>query len=209
MPIRFVIMRLPLVSLLCLLCICMESCSDDHEDYPPIVSDLLLVRTDALGRCQAAVLDDGSTYPLVSQSLWTDNRDTLVRCQASYTIESGKMELYGLTEVFASRPYPADFILQLSDGILPRDPMKVVSMWKSGGYINMHLSLMTAGLKGHTYAFCEDSTGCYSLLHSRPSGDAEAYAKSVFFSMPIQHEAESVTFSVHTYDGIFTRTFSE
>lgn len=207
MPIRFAIMRLLLVSLLCILFACMTGCSDEPEDYPPIVSDLLLVRTDALGRCQAAVLDDGSVYPLVSQDLWTDKRDTLVRCQASYTIENGKLNFYGLTEVFASRPYPADFILQLGDGVLPRDPMKVVSMWKSGGYINMHLSLMTAGQKGHSYAFCEDSTGCYSLLHSRPSDDAEAYSKNVYFSMPIPQGVDTVSFSVHTYDGIFTRTF--
>ena len=80
-------------------------------------------------------------------------------------------------------------------------------MWRSGGYLNLHLGLMTTGVGTHQYAFCQDSVGHYSLLHLRPSNDQESYTNDVYMSMPVPEDVDSLTFSVYTYDGIYTRTF--
>jgi hypothetical protein len=66
---------------------------------------------------------------------------------------------------------------------------------------------MTTGKGIHQYAFCEDSVGHYSLLHSRPKDDAESYKEHNYLSMPIPNGVEHLTFSVHTYDSIYTRDF--
>ena len=97
--------------------------------------------------------------------------------------------------------------LEKDVSLLPRDPMKVISMWKSGGYLNMHLGLMTTDNGAHQFAFCEDSTGHFSLLHQRPASDGSAYTENVYMSMPLPQGLDQFTFTVKTYDGNYTRTF--
>lgn len=209
MPIRFAIMRKLFNSLLCAFCAALlVACSDEASDYPPVVTDLLLVKSDAQGRCSEVVLDNGAAYDVSWQNVGMDVRDSLMRCKGVYVIEQGKMTLYGLEAVFADKPYPTDAFQVGGEPFLPRDPVKLVSMWRSGGYVNMQLGVMTSGQKGHLYAFCEDSAGVYSLLHLRPSADAEAYTQTVYLSMPVPQAVETVTFSINTYDGVVTRTFN-
>ena len=203
-----------------LLCaFCLMACSDGSEDdngadLPPYISDLVVLSLDADGRFATVKLDDGSTYDIRSQQLMSEVKDTLLRCLATYTLVQGKMQVYGMQRVFCSRPMWADSIrvsvngeVHIGHQYLPRDPMNVVSLWKSGGYVNMHLTLMTTGKGIHQYAFCEDSVGHYSLLHSRPKDDAESYKEHISLSMPIPNGVEHLTFSVHTYDSIYTRDF--
>ena len=221
MLIRFAIMRQQLnryiFGLLCAFCLmaCSDGSEDDNgEDLPPYISDLVVLSLDADGRFATVKLDDGSTYDIRSQQLMSEVKDTLLRCLATYTLVQGKMQVYGMQRVFCSRPMWADSIrvsvngeVHIGHQYLPRDPMNVVSLWKSGGYVNMHLTLMTTGKGIHQYAFCEDSVGHYSLLHSRPKDDAESYKEHIYLSMPIPNGVEHLTFSVHTYDSIYTRDF--
>lgn len=209
-------MRRRLSELLCVVCMfCMVACSDDKDkNIPSYITDLVVLTIDADGRWLSVTLDDGTSYDIRSQQLTSEKKDTLLRCMATYALEKGKMEVYGMKAVFCVSPALVDSFSVVKDGetyygheYLPRDPMKVVSMWKSGGYINLHLGLMTTGEGTHKYAFCEDSVGHYSLLHLRPDGDAESYMENVYMSMPVPDSVDNLTFSVYTYQGIHTRIF--
>lgn len=188
------------------------ACSkDDTGDFiPPLITDLVVMHVGADGCLESVTLDDGSTYDIRSQQLMTEMKDTVWRCKATYTLVQKKMQVYGLEQVFCTRPMKADtFRVGVNGDVhdLPRDPMEVLALWKSGGFVNLALGLMTTGNGLHKYAFCEDSVGHYSLLHSRPQDDAESYTKDVYLSMPIPDGLDSLTFSVYTYDGIYTREF--
>lgn len=210
----------PLLSLLCVGCLLfLIGCADDSEHdgdsyIPSLITDMVDVLTDANGTLSTVRLDDGSTYSIAAQQYTSNQKETLLRCRASYTLDAGDMKIYSLTRVFCDNPIPADSFVVVLDGVshrgaayLPRDPMKVISAWRSGGYVNLHLGLMTTGQGTHQYAFCEDSVGCYSLVHLRPAADAESYTEHVYMSMPVPEGKDSLIFSVYTYDGIYTRTF--
>ena len=195
--------------------LCMVACSDDKDDnIPSYITDMVVLSIDADGLWLSVTLDDGASYDIRSQQITSETKDTVLRCMATYALEDGEMEVYGMKGVFCVSPALADSFNIVKSGVtyrgheyLPRDPMKVVSMWKSGDYINLHLGLMTTGEGQHQYAFCEDSVGYYSLLHLRPDGDAESYMENVYMSMPIPDGVDKLTFSVYTYDGIYVRAF--
>ena len=198
--------------------VCMVACSageDDGDEYiPPYITDLLEVATDADGMLSVVALDNGATYDVTEQQKMTDYPDTTFRCRAIYTLEKETLKLYSVSTVFAQKPVPASAFSLVINGVvypgeeyIPRDPMKVISMWKSGGYINLHLGLMTTGKQVHQYAFCEDAPGKYSLVHLRPYGDEESYTEQVYMSMPIPEGVDKLTFSVYTYDGVYTQAF--
>lgn len=198
----------------CFLVACSDGDDDTGEYIPPYITDLLEVSSNEDGVLTTVTLDDGRTYDVSAQKKVVDAENTIFRCRATYTLSHEKMTLYGLAAVFVATPEPASSFVVVRNGVayygsayIPRDPMKVVSMWKSGGYINLHLGLMTTGKGTHQYAFCEDSPGHYSLAHLRPGSDAESYTADVYMSMPIPEGVEELTFSVQTYDGTYTRTF--
>ena len=195
-------------------CLCLVvGCSDDDgSDYPSLITDLVVAETNASKKVAKVTLDNGHSFDVEAQGISTEVADTTFRCVASYTLTGGKMEVRNIAQVFSVLPVPGDSLLTAKDGTrkfdtLPRDPMNVVSMWKSGGYINMLLGLMTTGKGTHGFAFSEDSVGHYSLVHLRPTEDAESYTEKVYMSMPIPKGIEKLTFSVYTYDGVFTRMF--
>jgi hypothetical protein len=210
-------MRKLLTDILCVAFVVMGmvACSDDENDVPSYITDFLMVSVDANGKVTSVRLDDSTTYQIAAQQFSVDVKDTVLRCKATYTHDTHKdFKLYGLSYVYSERPYPASSFYWVVNGevyrdvsLLPRDPMKVISMWKSGGYLNMHLGLMTTDNGYHQYFFCEDSVGHFSLLHQRPANDGSSYTKDVYMSMPIPEGLDSLTFSVTTYDGIYTRTF--
>ena len=217
MPTRYAIMKRLLTDILCVVCMLfVAACSnDDDNDYPPIVTDLLVASVDANGREVSVRLDDGTTYNVAAQQVESEKKDTTLRCLATYTHDGNTgLKLNSIRTIYSDTPYPVSSFYMVVNGVayhdaslLPRSPMKVISMWKSGGYLNMHLGLMTTGYGNHQYAFCEDSVGHYSLLHQRPMGDGGSYTEHVYMSMPLPEGQEEVTFTVKTYDGDYTRTF--
>ena len=217
MPTRSAIMKLLFNSLLLMLCLvgCVPG-DDDEKDgnYPPLCTDMLCVAIAEDGTLNTVLLDNGEQYDVSAQKLTSDARDTILRCRAAYTLSEGRLKLYSIVHVFSDKAYPADAFYMVVDGVaihdtrfIPRDPVKLISMWKSGGYINLHLGIMTTGNGVHSYAFCRDSEGAYSLVHQRPQEDAESYTEHLYLSMPIPQGEEHPSFTVYTYDGIYTKTF--
>jgi hypothetical protein len=189
------------------------ACQDDEKDgnYPALYTDMLCVTTAEDGTLTTALLDNGEQYDVSAQGLTSDASNATLRCRASYTLNKGRLKLHRVAHVFSDVPHPVETFYVLVGGanpdLLPRDPVKLISMWKSGGYINLHLGVLTTGNGTHSYAFCRDAEGAYSLLHLRPQADAESYTEHLYLSMPIPDGEEHPSFSVYTYDGIYTKTF--
>ena len=168
MPTPSVIMRKLLTNILCVaFAMCLVACNDGDDDdggyIPPYITDFLVASTGADGKVVSVRLDDGTTHNVASQQVDLEHKDTLFRCMATYTLEKGKnLKLYGIQPVFSYKPYKATSIYVVINGqpyqdvsLLPRDPMKVISMWKAGGYLNLHLGLMTTNQGVHQYIFAK------------------------------------------------------
>ena len=98
------------------------------------------------------------------------------------------------------------------------DPVKITSIWKSGGYINLHLGVLTKG-RAHKYHFLNlgksrnsmgKATQRIQLFHSQEE-DPEAYTREIFLSCPLNkldlQSGDSIIFSINTYEGIKVYTF--
>ena len=191
----------------------LSACSKDDDDaMPSVFTDLVVAKTDANSVISSITTDDGKEWGL-NHTIVSDVKDSLMRCYCVYKVEGGKLSVYTLKGVFSSYPKEAS-----KYNSLPTDPVKVVSLWKSGGYLNMHLGIMTTGGGAHKYGFALDSihnatdnlskgTAWFSFLHERPSDDAESYTEDHYFSMPIGDYADydSIIVSINTYEG--SRTF--
>lgn len=188
---------------------CFVSCfDDDGTDYPSLITDLVVAETNSSGKLAKITLDNGKSYDIGSVEVNFGVADTLYRCIASYALTETSMKLYSVANIYSHKPVPlAKFLEEYGEDNLPRDPVNLISMWKSGGYINIQIGVLTSGSKYHAYAFCEEEKGKYSLLHQRPLNDAESYTDVVFLSMPIPEGLQTITFSVNTYEGVRTNTF--
>lgn len=192
---------------LCVAC-ALTACSDkDGEDYPPLLTDMVVAESNGEAVLSRVTLDNGTTYDVAAQGVDAGVADTLFRCMASYTLEAGSLHLYGVKAVFSEPPLTAEEIAErsgLEATALPRDPVKLVSVWRAGGYVNLQIGVMTTGVGKHAFAFCAEGDGEYSLLHLRPANDAESYTETVYLSMPVPDGETTISFGVMTYEGLVT-----
>jgi len=185
---------------LMLLCLC--GCSKDEDDSMPAYKmELAEIDTDHEGRVTVVRFDNGATYT-IEQKITAETADTTYRCMCTYIVDANqKLSVYGLTHVFSANPRQrADF------KTFAYDPVKLTSSWKSGGYLNLRIGLLTTDEGSHRFGFCEDSVVnrkvYITLLHARPEKDAESYTKDMFLSIPLkQYDCDSVIVRVSTYEG--------
>ena len=192
----------------------LHSCSDDDTYYPSLTKDMAMVTSDTQGRLTTVTTDNGSTYNISPQGAHINAADTTIRCLATYTLQENEMTLYAISPIFCQKAYRPEEITAIKDSTeapgtehLPRDPVKVISIWQSPSFINLHLGVKTTDNGTSQYAFCNDSASHYSLVHRRPPKDNESYTKHVYLSMPVPTGTDSLTFSVYTYKGWIDRTF--
>ena len=185
---------------LMLLCLC--GCSKDEDDSMPAYKiDLAEIDTDHDGLVTVVRFDNGVTYT-VGQKITAETADTTYRCMCTYFVDANqKLSVYGLTHVFSPNPRPrAEF------KTFAYDPVNLTSSWKSGGYLNLRIGLLTTDEGSHSFGFCEDSVVnrkvYITLMHGRPEEDAESYTKDLFLSIPLkQYDCDSVFVRVPTYEG--------
>lgn len=196
----------------CSLCI-LSACSEEGVDVPSYITDFIVAHTDSKGVVNKILFDDGGTYSLSKQTITTHSPDSAFRCIATYSKEGNDFSFYSMNPVFSPLPQHADSF-KISRDSIPHDPVRLTSIWKGRGYINMQLGVLTTGTASHKYAFCIDSvkgdTEYVSLVHQRPKGDAESYTDRIYMSMPMEKAEAGVTrfvFRINTYDGWKTYEF--
>ena len=188
------------------LCLFFVSCSSDDAQVPSYYVNLVEADTNQDTLVTVIRMDNGTTYN-VTQSIKAATPDTTYRCMCTYAVEDEQLTVYSLSHIFSARPYKAADL-----DTLITDPVKFISSWRSGGYLNMQRGVMTTDADYHKFAFCEDSIGdkgtykiaYFTLLHQRPKKDAESYTDNMFLSIPISSytDCDSFALSVQTYEGL-------
>lgn len=191
-------------------------CSEDTS-YPSVTTSFVDAITDSKGMVASIRTDNGNVYEPDLRTQ-TNSADSVIRCLCTYetmqqdmpgnstTAVHPAIHVYSLKHVFSEKPQKRSAF-----SIYPQDPVKVTSVWKGGGYINMHLGILTTNVAAHSFAFCEDSiitsrtgkTSVYlSLLHLRPEQDPESYTEKAYISMPIHKylDMDTIVFHINSYE---------
>lgn len=193
-----------------------SACSDDDEDinYPSAVTELAEVTTDADSLVKNITTDSGRSF-VPQQPITAYAPDTLLRCLCMYQEEKGHTAVvYQLAGIVSARPVDVQKLKET-----PQDPVTVISSWNTARYINVYFSMRTTGVDKHGLGFCDDGITTETdgtriahirLLHKRPEKDAESYSQKSYVSLPAylyEGQADSIAFSIQTYDGTFTKGF--
>lgn len=186
-------------------------CREEESIYPPVRTEILSVSTDAEG-CVDRL------WPDYAESYFVENHadfphlvpDSLYRALAIYEItdaENRVAYVYSLGSIFSSPP------IQGWEGKIKTDPVDVQSIWMSGDYLNMVL-LVKSQNKEHAFHCIETADGQrlhFQFYHDR-QGDAEAYTKKAYFSIPLKAyktRHASFLFSINTHkEGVKTYEFN-
>lgn len=196
----------------CGLLLCMTSaCSGDNDDtlFPPLVTELVDLKTDGNKMGVSITNDDGKTYSIASTRLSTDVSDTIVRCFCTYASENGNdATLYDIRAVYAGIPIPSDH-LQSHE----KDPLRIISSWQTARYMNFQLAFLTTKTSSHGIIFCEDSLTVSpegarmmhaTLIHRRGEKDEESFTERFFVCLPLhllRERVDSVRLTIPTYKG--------
>lgn len=171
--------------LLLLLLLSFVSCSSDDEAmYPPIITEPMMVSTNAAGSPVSILTDAGISYQLLNRiSGWP--QDTVLRIVGGYVVENGQARLYDVQNMYVLHD------CSHLDTIY-RHPTNVESVWLGGGFINMHLLPKTQGGK-QRWGFLRDSTRTntlggtthhISLFHDQ-ADDPTAYSGHLYCCIPL------------------------
>ena len=186
------------------------ACSQTDELSPAVRTDLLCATTNAEGLVERLVLDNDQSLRIDGQSINANAKSATLRCLCTYAVnaDSTVATVYSISKTSCYAPIPAD-----SFDTRPMDPVNVVSVYKTGRFINLHLSMLTTGMTGTQYDLCLDSlTSDSTILHcsflfKRVAADNESYTKHFYHSIPLNlanysHPFDSIFISVNTYDGM-------
>jgi len=194
-----------------LLVLLLASCSKDNDNrYPSVRTDILCAVTDAKNVITHLVLDNGKSYALNGQELKGKKASSSHRCLCMYEVnaDSTQATVYQISAVSCYAPLPVD-----SFKIHPMDPLDVRSVYRTGNFVNLHLSLLTTGSKQHAYDMCLDSiTADSTIVHcsfifQHAKLDDESYHADFYHSIPLVDKVypahyDSLIVYINTYDGL-------
>lgn len=190
----------------------LTACSKEEYQYPSITTDLVDLQTDNNSNVKQILTDDGKVFvpnKIVKYASSTPDSTYRVRCAYKVLEETGnKISLYRINQIVSAYPV---FSSYFENGI-KTDPVKIISIWQSERYINLHIGLMTKG-ELHEVHFIKDEpvinasgtkTQHITFYHSQ-GNDPEGYTREAFLSCPLYNlglqSNDSVIFSINTYDG--------
>lgn len=180
-------------------------------------ADFVVAHADDSKRIDWAVTDDGDTLRLTDRpaAQWIVTADSLYRAVLYYDRQDGdsrQVAPRGLSPVTTLRPLP----LKAFVGGVTADPVTFESIWtgRNGSYINVGLYLkmgQTSDEKAHhvvgialqkTVTRPDGGRTAYLRLYHNQGGVPEYYSSKFYVSIPCEAiQADSVYFSVNTYDG--------
>lgn len=192
------------------------SCSEDEGDpYPPVKLEFLTALSDGEGRIIKLITDSGEELEVIEDrtlsSIKANSSERFVCYYEPLREEGNKFSqarVYTLLSPITAQPLPAE---EFSTGI-KTDPLDVVSIWLSGGYINMVLSVkMQNGY--HTLHFIEEevitlrpgakeSMYVALRLYHDANNDPESFTRRAYACIPLDKYATSggtsISFTVNT-----------
>lgn len=175
------------------------SCSSDEDAYPNIVAEMADIHIDQSGKTSQFELDNGKTFSITNPLSAEKMENKTLRALVEYVPDSdNKATLYNCTMAH---------VLSDSTATPHTDPVKVLSVWRTDRYINLHLAPLTQGSAKHGWGIITDSIvdgHYYTTLHHNQNGDPTSYTTDVYASLPIERSV-AVTLRIKTVEG--TKTF--
>ena len=189
------------------------SCSKDDEAYPALITELVMSSSDSQGVFTSFTTDSGRTYE-ITNTVKGSSPNVRWRFVCGYV----------KNDETTARVYTFIRVPLLSDCTkvegLAYDPTGFVSVWKSKGYINLHLMPKTQG-GSQAWGFVRDSaivndaggTNHYLSLCHRQLNDPLAYSVDFFTSLDLdsvsvqRHSEDTLFFRLKTFDGWHTWAF--
>lgn len=190
------------------------SCAEDSEPYPSIITEMVMSSSDGQSIFSSFTTDDGLTYQMTNP-LKGPTPNVRWRFICGYVKQDNQQ---ARVYTFIKVPLLSDFSKQDN----PRyDPTGLASIWKGGGYINLHLLPKTHGGK-QAWGFLRDSahvngaggTNYYLSLSHYQLDDAKAYTEDLFVSLDLDSVAasrtasDSLIFTLRTFEGKRSWTFN-
>ena len=194
--------------LLLLLALVFSCKGDDSSDfYPNVVTEFATVQTDSEGTTTQFTTDDDRTYTISNPQKGYD-KNARYRSVCGYVADGQVATLYSLTGAY--------MLHDSTELAYEPDPIKVTSAWKSGRYINMHLSPLTqGGTQYWGYRIDEVSDGTMHLsLHHRQNGDPLSYTQTVYASLSMDEfetipAGDNIVLHIKTFQGEQVWTFKK
>ena len=204
-----------------LACAALLSCTVDayekgEGENSLLTAELVEATVDADKQVTKVTTDDALTLTLTQpyKAKWISSADTTYRALLYYNkVGSTQAEVVNMSSVGVLRPMIAD---SLKEG-MKTDPLYVESIWqaRNGRYINIRLRLLTGQVDDddakQSIGIVENgSTPSHARLqlYHDQGGQPEYYSSTAVISLPMSAiTADTVSISINTYDGPFTRTF--
>lgn len=205
-----------LIGLFLLIC-SLSGCKKDDYVYPPVITEILCARTNASGSVSSLVTDRGKLYDALNGNILKGlSKDSVYRVYCVYELSSevpNGVNLYSFQLILSPDPVKANRF----PGGIKTDPLKPVSVWLSGGYINLSLDVNARDLRKHRFHFVDGGTKelfdhkVWELtLYHDQGGDPEDYFQPIYLSVPLRNydiiSGDEISFKINTFEGIRTYT---
>ena len=180
---------------------------DTSEPYPNVVTEFAMIKTNDSGMLAELTTDDERTYTISNPQDGYD-KNVMYRAVCGYVPDGQTATLY-----HATGAYLLHDSTKLS---YEPDAIKVVSVWKSGRYINMQLSPLTQGgiqYWGYRIDNVHDRTAHITLHHCQ-NHDPLSYMQTVYASLPMDSlktisAGDSIALHIKTFNGEQVWTFQK
>lgn len=191
---------------LALLFLC-QACKEEQETYPSIITEMADAYVNEHGVMFQIETDKGDVYALTNpQKDYKPN--SVYRTLSGFVPQGpGTATLYQMKGVH---------ILRDSTAIGRKDPTGILSAWRAGRYINLHLQPKTQG-GTHYWGFTVDSVAqgtTWIGLHHKQNSDPLSYTQDLYASIPVDSikaalPGDSLIMTVATFNGLKTWTFKK
>ena len=186
------------------------SCTIENEDsstYPSLISELADLETNAQGVMHRMLTDGGEQFFL-------SNPKSGYIADAVYRGLCGYTKIQGSSKPMAQLSSLRHVVILRDSTERPQkaDPVKVVSTWRGGEYINLHLAPKTQGGIQH-WGFrkegMKEENGKKHLflsLHHNQNNDRTSYTETVYASLWLEalkeiSKGDSITLAICTQNG--------
>ena len=187
------------IILLSLLALHLTACQDDEDAYPSIITEFVDMQSNDEGVLVQFTNDHQKTYQIVNVLEGADP-NSIYRMVCGYVPEDDRATIYQLIGVS---------ILRDSTEVLHQDPVRMLSVWRAGDYVNMQLAPLTQGGRQY-WGYAIDSITPHHVhltLHHNQNGDPQSYTQNFYASIYVKRiegfaEGDTITLSLPTTDGM-------
>ena len=201
--------------------LCSTACSVDAYDkgegeYSLLTAEMADVTVGGDKYVKNVETDEGEQLTLAKPvtAKWIEKSDTTYRTLLYYKkLSNGQTEAVSMRKVGVMKPGKQENA--------KTDPLYIESIWvgKNRKYVNMRLRLLTGASEDEkavqTLGIVRDTKASsdnheHLVLYHDQGGQPEYYSTTTFVSIPLsQISADTLTITVNTYDGLYSKTLNK